>query len=147
MRHGCIVYEVGVAEGRQRCVSWAWWRGAQARWWAQVAGRLRACWRSLWLGLECVDGSLAGAVCGSCGWLRGLGRTAGDAEAWLAAVAASGFGAGGAAVACLACLLGVLAGRPLCVCVAGRPLRRGHDVLGRPWWRLWLVSMFCCCLL
>ena len=62
-------------------------------------------------------------------------------------VAASGFGAGGAGVACLACLLGVvLVG---CCVSAWQGGHSGEGMMcwGRSRWRLWFVCMFRCCLM
>ncbi len=62
-------------------------------------------------------------------------------------VAASGFGACGAGVACLACVLGVVL---VSCCVSA--LQAGHCSEGtmcweRSRWRLWLMCMFRCCLM
>ncbi len=61
-------------------------------------------------------------------------------------VAASGFGAGGAGVACFACVLGVVL-----VGWHAAAWQAGHSGEGMmcwgTWWRLWLMSVFRCCLM
>ena len=93
-----------------------------------------AWWRSVWLGLECVDGSLAGA-----------GVAAEDEEARLEAAAASGIGAGRVGGFLCVCWAS-FSTAGVCLC-RGAVWGKGMMCWGRSRWRLWLVCMFHCSLL